>query len=256
MPSLRCGLALLPVLALTACGGGGGKPTVTQAKPPVSGKVDVPPAPADDAKSLLQRLEGAATAPSCDAVRGVLHSYYGTITDLACRAIQAQLAGFHGAQATTHGLGALVTYKDANDQLHTAVLALDADRRYRLVYIDDGDGTAANPGPTFAATASGVIAALRDGDCNALLRDLDRRIGLGVGQDREVCRNVGASLLRREILGTSAARPRALGGNGRVAFFELRSAPGRYYTLVLRRPAAGGSTATPRVVLVNAIPAD
>jgi hypothetical protein len=250
-------LAVLLVLALSACGGGGHKPTVTQAKPPVSGKADTPPAPADDAKSLLQRLEGAATAPSCDAIRGVLHSYYGTITDLACRAIQAQLAGFHGAQAATYGLGALVTYKDANDQPHTAVFALDADRRYRMVYIDDGDGTGTKPGPTFAVAASGVIAALRSGDCDALLRDLDRRIGLGIGPDREVCRNVGASLLRREILGTPGARPRALGGNERVAFFELRSAPGRYYTLVLRQPvAATGSAVTPRVVLVNAIPAD
>jgi hypothetical protein len=253
------GLSLLCALALTACGGGGGhKPTTTQARPGLKANADAPPVPTDNAKDLLQRLQGAATASSCDPIRGILHSYYGTVTETACRAIQAQLTGFHSPHAQTYGLGALVSYQDANDRPRTAVFALDADRRYRLVYIETGGGPGAGnaPGPAFASTATSVIAALRDGDCDALLRAIDRGVGLGVGPDRKVCMDIGASLLRREILDSSTVKTKLLGGTGQVAFVQLHSAPGRYYTMVLRRIApAAGSSAPARTVLVNAIPA-
>jgi hypothetical protein len=247
-------------LVLAACVGvatgcGGGKKNTGPARATGTAR-NVDPTPAESAGDAVDRIRGAVTASGCDAVKGVLHSTYGNISDVACRAVKVDIDGFRKPKAKAYKTGAVVDYETLAGEHRTAVLALDADRTYRLDFVLD------EPGPTvgtskpgaFDRSADTAVAALKTGDCDAFLRVVSRSMGLGTGSDETVCRRVSEVPFRRELVSSRAARPVALGGNAAVAFYKLRTSPEGYYTMVMvrERPHGGGS---PRYVLVNALPA-
>jgi hypothetical protein len=244
------------LLALCACAPGlaacGGKP---QAKRPAPAGRNVDPVPSEGAGDAINRVEGAATASGCDAVKGVLHSSYGDISDAACRAVKAEIDGFRDPQGQRYGTGAVIDYRTFTGKHRAMALVLDSDRTFRLDFIvdvpDTTTGTAKPAG--FDRAAGEVVRAMQSGDCNAFLRLVDRGEGLGVGPDQEVCRRVSDVPFRRELVGNQSARPVPLGGNAYLAFYKLRTSPEAYYTLVMHRVSS--AVGSPRYALVNALPA-
>lgn len=251
---MRRVVALL--LALCACASGlaacGGKPP---ARRPAPAGRNVDPVPAEGASSAIDRVEGAVTAGGCDAVKGILHSSYGDISDVSCRAVKAQIDGFRDPAAERYGTGAAIDYRTFTGQHRAMALVLDADRTFRLDFIVDvPDATIGTAKPAaFDRAAGEVVRAMQTGDCTAFLRLVDRSEGLGVGPDQEVCRRVSDVPFRQELVANQAARPVPLGGNAYLAFYKLRTSPSAYYTMVMRRVSV--ATAAPRYVLVNALPA-
>lgn len=238
------------VLGVAACGGGKGS---AQRTAPPGRNVD--PVPAEGADSAITRVEGAVTASGCDAVKGLLHSSYGQISDLACRAVKAQLDGFRDPKAKRYGTGAVIDYTTFTGRQRSVVLVLDADRTFRVDFIVDvPDVTIGTPkGGGFDQAAAEVVRSMQTGNCDTFLRLVDRQEGLGVGRDREVCQRVSSVPFRRELVANPAASPVPLGGNAQFAFYKLRTSPEAYYTMVMRRVTDRAGLA--RYVLVNALPA-
>jgi hypothetical protein len=249
--------AVVLVLALCACGlgvaaCGGGKSSGQRTTPP--GR-NVDPTPAEGVDSAIARVEGAVTASGCDAVKGLLHSSYGTVSDVACRAVKAQLDGFRNPEAKRYGAGAVIDYTTFTGAHRAVLLALDADRTFRVDFVVDvPDATIGTARPAgFDRAAGEVVRAMQAGNCDAFLRLVDRAEGLGVGPDREVCARVSNVPFRRELVANPQARPVPLGGNSQLAFYKLRTSPDAYYTMVMRQVTdRAGLT---RYVLVNALPA-
>lgn len=216
------------------------------------------PRPVEHADAAVSRVRRAVETGKCASVEHLLHSVYGELRPAACASVRLELGGFEDARVSAHGTGAVVDYKAFPGRRRVMVLVLDADRRYALAFVDEtrerSIGTRRPGGSDTAARA--FVAALRGSACGAVLRVVDRQLGMGTGTDRQVCRRVSDEPVRRELRERPGARPVALGGNGVVAFYGLRTSPRRYYTLVLVRRDRGGLTAGGgRWVAVNAFPA-
>lgn len=244
------------LLALCACAAGlaacGGKKETRRAAP--AGR-NVDPVPSEGVGDAINRVEGAATAGGCDAVKGLLHSSYGGVSDVACHAVKTQIDGFRDPQGRRYGTGAVIDYRTFTGRNRAIALVLDSDRTFRLDFIVDvpeaSIGTA-KPA-AFDRAAGEVVRAMQAGNCDSFLRLVDRGEGLGVGPDEEVCRRVSDVPFRRELVANQGARPVPLGGNAYLAFYKLRTSPDAYYTMVMDRVT--GPAGEARYVLVNALPA-
>jgi hypothetical protein len=254
--------ALPPVLLLCAClaalpGCGGGSSSGDERHARGGAVRNVDPRPDESIQDVIDRVRGASTASDCEAVKGLLHSTYGDISDASCQAVKAQIDGFQNPRGAAYKTGAVVSYGTATGRHRLIALALDADRTYRIGFIQDVPGQpidTARPA-AFDRAARAVTRAMHNGDCDAFLPLVSRTEGLGVGPDEEVCRRVSDAPFRRELAGNARVQPVALGGDAQVAFYKLRTRPDAYYTMVMAReaPRPGGS---PRYVLVTVLPAD
>jgi hypothetical protein len=249
-------LLLACLLALAGCGGGGDSKDGSKGNRGGEARA-ADPVPGESIDDAVNRIEGAATATGCEAVKGLLHSTYGDISDDACRAVKAEIDGFREPRGAAYGTGAAIDFEAGGGRHRTAALALDADRTFRIVFVMDVSGpTVGTRKPAaFDRNALAVVRALQSGDCDAFLRLSTRASGLGVGPDQEVCRRVSDVPFRRELVANRRARPVPLGGNAWLAIYKLRSRRDAYYTLVMAREdrAAGGGSS--RYLLVNAFPA-
>ena len=249
VPLLAC------LLALAGCGGDGNKDDDPRNRGGLARSAD--PEPAESVGDAVDRIRGAVTATGCEAVKGLLHSTYGDVSEDACRAVKAELGAFRDPRGAEYDTGAAIDFRTAGGRHRTVALALDADRTYRIVFVMDVPGrTLGTPAPAaFDRNALAVVRAMQSGDCDAFLRLVARTAGLGVGPDAEVCGRVSDVPFRRELVANRAARPVPLGGNAWLAFYKLRPRRDAYYTMVMARedPARGGGS--PRYVLVTALPA-
>lgn len=245
-------VALAAVLAVLGTGCGSEKPTTARRFSP--GR-NVDPVAHEGMGAVTARVQGAATATSCMAVKGLMHSIYGTISDAACASVRAELGAFRNPRGQTYGTGAVIEYSAGGDRRKVMALALDADRRFHVAFIEDARGSAiGTPPPAESnADASTVVRAMRSGDCDTFLRYVDRSIGLGTGSDELVCRRVSSEPVRRELQDYRAAHPVAMGGNAKLAFYKLRTSPTRYYTMIMVRDEAVRPSSVH--LLVNAFPA-
>src|SRR5439155_18230414 len=233
-----------------ACGGK--KETAKRAVP--AGR-NVDPVPTEDVGDAINRIEGAVTAGGCDPVKGLPHSTYGAVSDVACRAVKAQLDGFQHPEAKRYGTGAVIDYTTFTGQHRAIALALDADRTFRVDFVlDVPNATIGTAKPAaFDRAAREAVPALQTGNCDAFLRLVDRDEGFGVGPDEEVCRRVSDLPFRRELVANPRARPVPLGGNADLAFYKLRTSPEAYYTMVM--DLVVDRAGLRRYVLVNVLPA-
>lgn len=247
-----CLLACL--LALAGCGGGGDATGGENPRNRGGLARGADPVPTESIEDAIRRIQGAVTASGCEAVRGLVHSTYGEISDDACRAVRAELGAFREPRGATYGSGAAIDFRTGGGRRRTIALALDGDGTYRIDFVlDVPQLTVGTAKPAaFDRNAAAVVRAMQTGDCDAFLRLVSRTMGLGTGPDREVCRRVSDAPLRRELVADRRARPVSMGGNAWLAFYRLRARRGAYYTMVMAREDAGGS---PRHVLVNALPA-
>jgi hypothetical protein len=249
VPLLAVAAACL--LALNSGCGSSEKPKPAKRTTPAPRNVD--PVAAERISDVIARFEGAATASNCEPVKGLMHSYYGAISDVSCRAVQDQLGDVGNARGAAYKTGAVIDYQSGSGPRRVAILALDSDRRYHLALIEDvPDSTVGSQlGPTARANAATVVRSLRAGDCDAFLRLVYRETALGMGTSEQICRRVSDVPFRRELVANPAAQPVLLGGNAHVAFFKLRTAPTSYYTMVMFRPRDD----SPAYLLANAYPA-
>lgn len=253
-PTSRGRVPLLAAVAACLLGFAGGcgssdKPKPSKRAAPAPRNVD--PVAAERISDVIARFQGAATASNCEPVKGLMHSYYGAISDVSCRAVQDELGDLSDARGATYKTGAVIDYDSR--QKRVAILALDSDRRYRLALIEDVPGATVDSrlGPTARANAAAVVRSLRAGDCDAFLRLVYRGTALGMGTSEQICRRVSDVPFRRELVANTTAQPVLLGGNAHVAFFKLRTAPTSYYTMVMFRPREN----SPAYLLANAYPA-
>lgn len=180
---------------------------------------------------------------------------YGPLGTAACRSVVAELGGFEKARGKAYGTGAIANFSTTEDRHREMALALDADGRWKVLFVDEGTPSAlgTRPSPLFSVNVRAVLRSLQSGDCDTFLRLSSRTIGLGVGADPAVCRRVSDLPFHRELVDGQSARPTPLGGNADLAFYGVSTAPGRYYTLVMARqsPGAGGvAPSAERFVLV------
>jgi hypothetical protein len=247
-------VAFAACLALVGMPAGCGGEKAAPARHPTPRYVD--PRPDEQVGDVVSRVQGAATASGCTAVKGLLHSAYGTIGDASCRSVKAQLGAFQDPVARAYGTGAVIDYSAVAGEHRMMGLALDSDRKFRVAFIEDAVSPSIGTprAAQFDTAASNVVLAMQTGDCDTFLRYVDRRIGLGTGGDEQVCRRVTDDPFRRELVANRWARPVPLGGNSRIAFYKVRTGPARYYTMIMVRQG-GGPNGPARDVLVNAFPA-
>jgi hypothetical protein len=252
LPPRRLAIA---AVALAAMAAGCGNEAPSAAKRPPPGYVD--PTPAERIGDVVSRVQGAATASGCAAVKGLLHSMYGIPGESSCRSVKAELGAFQDPVGRAYGTGAVIDYSAVSGRPRLMGLALDSDRRFRVAFIEDATSPSIGTprAPQADAAASAVVLSMQTGDCDTFLRYVDRRMGLGTGSDAQVCHRVSDDQFRRELVANRSARPVPLGGNSQVAFYKVRTAPARYYTMVMVRRPAGGPPGATTYVLVNAFPA-
>jgi hypothetical protein len=247
----RAGLAAcLAALAvvLPACGG-------DKRPPKRTGIAD--PRPREAIDDVLARLEGAATASTCTPVKGLLHGTYGELSDASCQSVKLELGAFRDPVGRVYRTGGVIEYDSAPGQLKRMALALDVDRLFKVAFIEDASSRSlATPrAAAFDAAAARVIGAIRSGDCDTFLRYVDRSIGLGTGTDQQVCQRVGGEPFRRELAANRLARPVPLGGTSQIAFYKVRTARVRYWTMIMVRRESSAGAGRARYVLVNAFAA-
>ena len=119
--------AAVLVLALCACGlgtagCGGGKQA---AKRPAPAGRNVDPVPTEGVGDAINRVEGAITASGCEAVKGLLHSSYGEVSDVACRAVKTQIDGFRDPVGKRYGTGAVIDFTTFTGRHRAIALVLD-----------------------------------------------------------------------------------------------------------------------------------
>ena len=244
-PPDRPAAVRLPGRAARAAAAAGRRTTTRQARGGAVRNVD--PQPDESIKDVIDRMKGASTASGCEAVKGLLHSTYGDISDAACQAVKAQIDGFQDPRGAAYKTGAAISYRTATGRRRLIALALDADRTYRIAFIEDAPGQPIGTSrpAAFDQAARAVVRAMRDGDCDAFLPLVSRTDGLGVGPDEEVCRRVSDAPFRRELVGN---RARTAGGARRQLrgrLLQAADSPGRLLhdghgarRRALRRPPA------------------
>ncbi len=244
---------LVAVAALTGCGGLEDEApiqarTVTQPEPAVQGALG----------RYVRRLGEAAGRERCGAVAALVHSSSAPQDAERCRAVHSRLQGWHDPEAEQYGTGALVNFQAERDQLRTAVLAMDRNRAFRLLFVVDSPiGSQSGPARAdYDRAARQAAAALAFRDCARFLAVAHRSVGVANGPDSVVCRALPTLGVARILQAHPSTRPQPLGGDGRFAFYGLPADDDAYYTMVMaREPIVGtddGSTAAPR--FVTAVP--
>jgi hypothetical protein len=248
--------ALALTIALAGCGGGG-SPKATGKRAPARPKATSPvPAAGESVDAAAKALVRAASASGCDAVKARLQSIYSPVSPGACASVKALLSGIHDVKAKRYGSGAVVDYLDANGAVKSAVLALDRDRRFKVVFIEPSEQRTLDtlPAPDFDSAARTAWRAIAAGDCERFLRVAHRTIGPGSGSDQQVCARL-TGLPERAAFAARRARLVRLGGNSLYAFYGLSAGPRSYYTIVMAQqpPSPQLPRGAARYAFVNAL---
>ena len=171
--------------------------------------------------------------------------------------MKADIDGFQDPRGAAYKTGAAVSYRTATGRRRLIALALDADRTYRIAFVEDVPASRSArrgprpstgpPAPSYARCATAT--ATPSWAWSAAPTDS------GSDPTRRCALRVSDAPFRRELVGNARVRPVALGGNSQVAFYKLRTRPDAYYTMVMAR----GERARRRARgfgLVTALPAD
>jgi len=216
------------------------------------------PRPADSISSVIARIAAALRTKGCTpALRALLHSSYGSTTARGCAYLRQGLGTFKSPHGQVYGTGAEIDAGTGYSQPATAVLALDSDHRFHVVFIQFEYGSiGSKPNPAFDRNVRLAVAALRRADCNAFVKVAFRGFGLGGGPETSVCARLPRNALHMALAADPTAKPVKLGGNSLYAFYGLTAA-GQYWTLVMAQqpPSATLPLGSAQYAFVNAYPA-
>src|SRR4051812_1740578 len=228
---LGCGL--LTVALIAGCG------TAEDVGPPakmVAVKLQsaVRPSPRESLADAAQRVVSTASSGDCNSIYD-LNPLGRPDMDVPDRChSDEQLAGALIIRFDSFGQGGVVDYLSRAGLPLSGVFILDADGRYRLVFVDDTQqGTDPRASRRVDAAARRAVTALPDKECATFKTASSPRIGPGAN-DGDVCAYVSNSKLA-DLLGSYPhLQPIPFGDDGRYGFYGV-DGPDGAFTLVFSR---------------------
>ncbi len=189
----------------------------------------------------IARIQTALHTAGCSPrLKALFHSAYGAVNARGCEYLRKSFGTFKSPHGEAYGTAAEIDAGTGYAEPATAVLALDTDRRYHVVFVQFAYGSiGSKPSPGFDRNARLAIAALRRADCAAFVKVAFRSFGLGGGTETAVCPRLAKNSLHKALAADPSAKLVKLGGNSQYAFYGLTAA-GRYWTVVMaqQRPSA------------------
>jgi hypothetical protein len=200
------------------------------------------PKPADSVPQVITRMKAALRAPGCNAqLKALFYSGYGAIPQSGCDYLRKQLGKFQDVQGKAYGSGAIVDgyIGDSTDNYAEAIFVLDKDRKYHLVFVEEGSFQ-----PTtetlfmsqFDTSFRTGIHALRTGNCDEFMTVAHLTLGIGGGKKADVCARIPASPLHKLLAAEPRAVTKRLGGSSSYAFYGVKFKHA-YYTVVMAQQA-------------------
>ena len=206
--------AIAVAAALAGCGGDDG------------GGEDRPAAPrsAEAEEATLDRLGQEVEQKRCRDPRAAWHSGVGPIPRKACQEAFRYFDGFAIGDLRPYGPAAVVAFGEAG--FNTVGLVLDRDRRYRVVAVTTK--LRARPTPKSDRIAERAVEAIADEDCAAL-----STLAADTGEGGDPCEQKPVAAFSRALdAAGDPPKPRRLGGEGGIGFYEVKVGE-RFYVLVM-----------------------
>ena len=225
---------------------------------PVGAAPPAQPKPRETVAQSIFRIQAALRTTGCTArLKALFHSAYGKISSAGCRYLRQGFGTFKSPRGKQYGTGAVIDHATGYATPGTTVLALDADGKFHVVFIDFTYGSiGTKPDRAFDLNAKLAVDAIRRDDCPDFLKVAYRKFGLGGGSDASVCRRLASTSLHAVLAADPAAKPVKLGGNSLFAFYRL-DAGEQVFTIVMAQqaPSAKVPVNAARHAFVNAYPA-
>jgi hypothetical protein len=217
-----------------------------------------PPKPAESIGTTISRIRTALHTPGCGPkLRSLFHSAYGKVKAPGCAYLRKGFGTFTSPHGVAYGTAAEIDAGTGYAEPATAVLALDADGRFHVVFVQFEYGSiGSRPNPGFDRNVRLAIDAIRRADCAAFVRVAFRGFGLGGGPETAVCPRLPRNSLHQALAADPHAKLVKLGGNSLYAFYGL-TAGGRYWTVVMAEqpPSAKLPIDAAQYAYVDAYPA-
>lgn len=216
------------------------------------------PKPAESIGTTIARISSALAIPGCNGkLRLIMHSAWGKLGKSGCTYLRKGLGTFKSPHGAVYGTAAEIDAGTGYSEPATAVLALDSDRRFHVVFVQFEYGSiGSRPNPAFDRNARVAVAALRRGDCAAFVKVAFRGFGLGGGPETSVCTRLPRNAVHLALAADPHATLTRLGGNSLYAFYGL-AADGQYWTVVMAQqpPSPSLPVGSAQYAFVDAYPA-
>ncbi len=216
------------------------------------------PKPRESIGTTISRIEAALRTTGCGPkLKSLFHSAYGKVTSRGCTYLRKGFGTFKAPHGLAYGTAAEIDAGTGYAIPATTVLALDADGRFHVVFIQFEYGSiGSKPSAGFDRNVRLAIDAIRRADCAAFVKVAFRTFGLGGGQDTAVCARLPRNSLHQALAADPNARLVKLGGDSQYAFYGLTAA-GRYWTVVMAQqpPSAKLPIGSAQYAYVDAYPA-
>ncbi len=225
---------------------------------PAVAAVSSQPKPGESIGTTIARIQAAVRTTGCGPkLKALFHSAYGPVKAPGCAYLRKGFGTFKSPRGQAYGTAAEIDAGTGYAEPATTVLALDADGRFHVVFIQFEYGSiGSKPNPGFDRNVRLAIAALRRADCTAFLKVAFRGFGLGGGPETAVCPRLPRNSLHLALAADPSTKLVKLGGNSLYAFYGL-SAAGRYWTVVMAQqpPSAKLPLGSAQYAYVDAYPA-
>ena len=226
------GLIGLWAIGLAACGG--------------TTKVEAPVKPAESIDGFVKRLRAAMAAVQAGRCTEVTRFNANASFKLFCDANARRFYGrFKVTGKAAFGTGGVVDFTDKEAARGgTYVVALSPARRFSIVFPlllgRRSVGTSPRKPRGFDNAVDGLIAAIREKNCDRYFKYSLTRPGVGRRQD---CAEAfdPRSRIRPELVADRQAKPRRFGGTADIVFYGLSLKPNHYRTLVAVRDPTNGN---------------
>lgn len=252
--SRLCAASALLLVALTACDGGAGTGSEGGSTTTVTAKEGDWPTAATPVRQVASSIAEASRDQSCNKLAALIHPYLRPSDpgrqSQQCNGFLALTKAMTVLSARSYGSGAVVDYSWQDGErrpTYTAILALSG-REYRLFAVEGEHPTGTVKSvpaqvARFDANAQAAISAIRAGDCETLHQIAHPRLSPGHADKLEFCGQYMGSGFQKALQESPQAQPVRMGGNAIYAFYSLRVAQDRFYTVV-----TGVFQGTPRFI--------
>jgi len=189
------------------------------------GPATQPPATGEDLNEAERRIAAVIASGDCDKIDGLYVLGTEQIGTLPCQTLR-DLGSFRRSGAQVYGRQAAVVDYTKPGQVASMVLVRDWDGLFHVGFVaGEEPATTVDTALDRSAegTATAAINVLRRSGCRAFLRFTNRAGGVGTLNDPSACQIFAADPLQSAVFDDPAARPVLVGGNGRFAFFSIRT---------------------------------